>query len=111
MERKEYNGWTNYETWNAALWLDNDQGSYNYWCEQAQECYANAEPSSSFTKEEQAVLDLADMLKSDGEERAEQWMPDQSSFFADMLNAALSEVNWHEIAEHYISDVEKDEAA
>jgi hypothetical protein len=108
---KGYNGWTNYETWNAALWLDNDQGSYTYWCEQAQECYANAEPSSSFTKEEQAVLDLADMLKSDGEERAEQWMPDQSSFFADMLNAALSEVNWHEIAEHYISDVDKDEAA
>ena len=23
-----YNGWTNYETWNVALWLDNDR--YNY---------------------------------------------------------------------------------
>jgi len=22
----EYNGWTNYETWQCALWLDNDQG-------------------------------------------------------------------------------------
>ena len=22
-----YNGWTNYETWNVALWLGNDQGS------------------------------------------------------------------------------------
>ena len=24
----EYNGWTNYETWNAALWIGSDQGLY-----------------------------------------------------------------------------------
>ena len=23
-----YNGWTNYETWNVALWVNNDEGSY-----------------------------------------------------------------------------------
>ena len=25
----QYNGWTNYETWNVALWLENDEGLYN----------------------------------------------------------------------------------
>ena len=25
----EYNGWTNWETWNFKLWLDNDEGLYN----------------------------------------------------------------------------------
>jgi hypothetical protein len=30
----EYNGWANYETWNVALWIGNDQGLYNI----AQEC-------------------------------------------------------------------------
>ena len=25
---KTYNGWTNYETWNVALWMDNDYGNY-----------------------------------------------------------------------------------
>ena len=24
-----YNGWTNYETWNVVLWMENDEGLYN----------------------------------------------------------------------------------
>ena len=30
----EYNGWTNYETWNVALWIQNDYGFYSI----AQQC-------------------------------------------------------------------------
>jgi hypothetical protein len=29
MSDNSYNGWTNWETWNMALWLDNDEGFYN----------------------------------------------------------------------------------
>ena len=34
MTDTSYNGWTNYETWNVALWIGNDEGLYNL----AKEC-------------------------------------------------------------------------
>ena len=30
---KTYNGWRNYETWNAALWVQNDEGWYRLACD------------------------------------------------------------------------------
>jgi hypothetical protein len=29
IEDTTYNGWENYETWNVALWIQNDEGLYN----------------------------------------------------------------------------------
>jgi hypothetical protein len=101
----KYNGWTNYETWNAKLWMDNDEGSYHDWNERAQAMYDAAEASNSFSRDEQAALDLADDLKACHEEQ----MPElPASFWSDILSAALSEVNWYEIAESLIGDVDKE---
>ena len=104
-ESKKYNGWTNYETWNVKLWMDNDQGSYNHFNELAQDCYDNAEAEKSFTRDERATLDLADALKDEFQEAC----PDLgASCWADLLLAALGEVNWYEIAEHLIEEVDKE---
>lgn len=29
-DEEGYNGWTNYETWNIALWVDNEYEVYRY---------------------------------------------------------------------------------
>ena len=29
MPKKEYNGWSDWTTWNCALWIGNDQGLYS----------------------------------------------------------------------------------
>ena len=39
----KYNGWTNYETWNVNLWLNNDQGTYDFIVELAKQ-YADDAP-------------------------------------------------------------------
>jgi hypothetical protein len=71
-----YNGWTNYETWNVALWLDNEQGTYSL------------------------VREWADEI------RVDDMAPDLgASMFADLLGAALSAVDWAEIAENILSEV------
>jgi hypothetical protein len=113
-ETKKYNGWTNYETWNVKLWMDNDQGSYSYYTELAQEVYDESEAEKSFTRDERAALDLADRLKDEYEEGMVALLERSkatASVWADLLGAALSEVNWYEIAEHYIEDCDKEEEA
>jgi hypothetical protein len=105
MTTEKYNGWTNYETWNCKLWIDNSQGDQEYWVEQAQDAYDSAEKDDSFTKKENAALDLMDRLKDSFEENVP---TDVSGFYADIMNAALSEVNWHEIAESLLEDVEEE---
>ncbi len=104
MTHKEYNGWFNYETWLLKLWIDNEEGSSRYWDATAQEVYDEAEADAPFTRDERATLDLADRLKSEFEEA----QPELEGFWSDLLNAAMSKVNWYEIAEHYIADVEKE---
>ena len=39
----KYEGWTNYQTWNVALWINNDQSLYNFLKDfNNYESYANA---------------------------------------------------------------------
>jgi hypothetical protein len=97
-----YNGWSNYETWNCALWFDNDYGLYSLWHERAQELYDDADEEDR----DDLVGDLAKELESWVEENT----PEVSGMFADLLNSALGAIDYYEIAEHYMSDVEKREA-
>ena len=105
----EYQGWTNYETWNVALWIDNDQGVYEMVKEWAKDAWEEARDKmvvSYLNREERAARTLADQLQElveDGNPLAS-----DASMYSDMLTAAISEVNWSEIAKSRIEEVEKE---
>ena len=87
-----YNGWKNYETWNVALWIDNDEGTYRERC--------------ALARRAGSVEDLAASLKSWVEDMA----PDLgASMFSDLLTAALGEVDWDESAENWYEEAQEDD--
>lgn len=96
MENKKYNGWNNYETWAVALWIDNDYGSYQYRCELVGQVKEEHEDEN---KRENC---LASGLRNWIEEQNP--LTESASLFTDLLNSALSEVDWREIAENFLAE-------
>ena len=94
---EKYNGWANYETWAVALWINNEQGSQEMVLDWAQE---------------NETGDLADLLKdmhTDGnplecEESATRQVVATPSVYNDLLTAALSSVDWYELAKSFKAD-------
>lgn len=97
-----YNGWTNYETWLVNLWINNEEPSYRYWREEAQRHWQLAIDALDDDPVRRAVTDLADQLK---EEIGEQAPTPPPSLYADLMDGALSEVDWWEIAQHMIQEI------
>jgi len=100
MTHKEYNGWWNYETWSVNLIIDNDEGLQ----EQAREM---TKAHFDEDDEDKGAYSLSGELK--------EWVSDdlcphssEPTLEGQLLGAALSEVNWQEIAEHYVEDFAKE---
>ena len=89
MSDQTYNGWTNWETWNFKLWIDNEEFSY----------YAVLELAKGKDKNE-----LSKELKSWADDMREE-MEVGFGFFADVCNSAIKEINFHEIAESYLLEI------
>lgn len=86
-----YNGWENYETWNVALWIGNEQ----YTDEQARELCDGLDKYDAGQELKEFVESMPDVEP----------VLENASMASDLLGAALSEVNWSSIAEHYIDDL------
>lgn len=101
-----YNGWTNYETWAFALWWDNDRGLYEEREEQALGFWKAAESERLYScdRSQTARINLAEWIKDSW---VEENCPDLgASLWADLLGAAMSEIDYHEVADNWLSEVE-----
>lgn len=100
-EDKRHNGWRNYETWLVKLWMDNDERAHGHFRDMAEGAWDVAEADSIFTRYEDAVCKLADRMKCEHEDSLDDLDP-KNGFWVDLLRAALSEVDWREIAENLL---------
>ena len=91
-----YNGHKNYETFVVADWLSNNQPDYSNWLGVAIDILKSGD--------EYPIVELASRLQN----AAESSKPSGVEFWDVLINAALIEVDWCEIAEKFI-DVAKEE--
>lgn len=97
-EKPTYNGWSNYETWAVNLWLSNDEGSYRHWTDRTRELVAECGGGDT---DRSALARLARELKDAVHEECA--IP-KANLAADLMSAALGEVDWREIARSWIDD-------
>ena len=92
MQKLEYNGWYNYETWNFKLWLDNDPETVAY-------------INGLFIDCERDAYKLSKEL----EQYAYNGMPLLKGFYGDLLGASMREINFYEVAESYLEELKEEE--
>ena len=78
-----YNGWSNYETWLANLWLTSDE--YNYFI------------LTETLKSDDETFKKADRLKERLSWQLEE--VDIANLWQDLLQCAFDRINWNEIVE------------
>jgi hypothetical protein len=80
-----YNGWDNYETWAASLWLGDDDTLQDL-VEEAGSVHGGAD----------AIKDYVESLYYDAMDE-----PLKGTLFGDLMAAAMGSINWYELADYY----------
>ena len=94
MDTQKYNGWTNWATWMVSLHFDGldftdeiENGSFDDISKDDLRC--------------QLAYTIQEYVESYLDEVADT----SNSFVADLINGTMQDVDWHDIADHYVDDI------
>ena len=90
-KNREYNGYSNYETWNFMLWAGNDEPLYKLVQKAVKRCKELGGD----------ISDLANDLNDITHEEAPEL---KTSFYSDVMMASVREVNYYEVAQSLLED-------
>lgn len=94
---KEYNGWSNYETWATNLWISEGQLGEPIGIDEQAAQFAQNNDSDA----DAATYEMAKWLRAEVEESIGEM---EAGLAQDLLGSALGVVDWDEIARHYVED-------
>lgn len=98
-ENTKYNGWTNYETWCLNIWIDNDQYLHERKEEAIRDVTLNFEGEEQIHELAHDLELIVDNLKDNALE---------VGLLSDLLGAAVGNINFWELASHYLDDFNED---
>lgn len=111
MTDQRYNGWANYETWAVGMYLDGNytgEGTYRAVLELVGEeinAYADEYEGEPELSEAACRTRVADALQRWFDDELYADDRDMPGIVADLLRAAIDEINWRELAEAKLTEV------
>ncbi len=108
----DYNGWTNRATWLVSLHIDNEESSYRYWRGEAKEWFAKATQEFESGKYASSLRvwakgRLAAQLEYEFTTEKDALLKHAPTLWCDIVAGVIAEIDWHEIADNILSDVEE----
>ena len=92
---ESYSGWSNFDTWNFKLWLDNEKYTQGRLLRAVKYAY------KQFEKKSEAIHYIQKFLEDYATENAPQL---ENGFYSDVLSASIRSVNYYQIADAYYYD-------
>ena len=96
MDTQKYNGWTNYATWLCNLWFPDFTPLFE----------DHIEDLSDEHEDKADLLNTLEMwIKDDVNEYIDGAVDEDNGFITDLISAAVKDIDFRDIAEHYVDDV------